>query len=112
VSPDLSAKLLQVFKEAVPNVVRIAVLWNAANPVKALDFDRTQRATQTLGLTIQSIEVRSPLRMEAAFAAISGARPPSVPLSLWALLGRSSVAETGEFHVPGIIAALVVREAS
>jgi chaperonin GroEL len=37
VSPDLSAKLLQVLKEAAPNVVRIAVLWNAANPVKNND---------------------------------------------------------------------------
>jgi putative ABC transport system substrate-binding protein len=72
-SPDISAKLLQVLKEAVPNVVRIAVLWNAANPVKVLDFNRTQRAAQTLGLTVQSIEVQSPLEMEVAFAAISGA---------------------------------------
>ncbi len=74
VSPDLSAKLLQVLKEAVPSVGRIAVLWNAANPVKVLDFKRTQRAARTLNLTVQSIEVRSPLEMEAAFAAISGAR--------------------------------------
>jgi putative ABC transport system substrate-binding protein len=73
VSPDLSAKLLQVLKEATPNVVRIAVLWNAANPVKVLDFSRTQRAAQALGLTLQSIEMRSPLEMEAAFAAISAA---------------------------------------
>jgi len=72
-SPDLSAKLLQVLKEAVPKVVRIAVLWNAANPVKVLDFDRTQRAAQALGLTVQSIEMRSALEMEAAFAAISRA---------------------------------------
>jgi len=73
-SPDLSAKMLQVLKEAVPNIVRIAVLWNAANPVKLLDFNRTQRAAQALGLTVQSIEVRSELEMETAFTAISGTR--------------------------------------
>jgi len=73
VSPDLSAKMLQVLKEAVPNIVRIAILWNAKNPVKVLDFNRTQRAAQTLGLTVRSIEVRSPLEMEAAFTAISRA---------------------------------------
>jgi putative ABC transport system substrate-binding protein len=75
VSPELSAKLLQVLKDAVPNLSRIAVLWNAANPVKVLDFSETRRAAQTLGLTVSSIEVRAPDELEDAFNAITRAHP-------------------------------------
>jgi putative tryptophan/tyrosine transport system substrate-binding protein len=51
VSPDLSAKLLELLKNAVPKLSHVAVLWNAANPVKVLDFNETRRAAQTLRLT-------------------------------------------------------------
>jgi putative ABC transport system substrate-binding protein len=77
-SPDLSAKLLELLKEAVPGMSRVAVLWNAANPVKALDFRETQRAARTLGLTLQSAEVRSTNDFDRAFAAITRNRPDAV----------------------------------
>ena len=74
-SPDLSAKLLEILKDTVPNLSRIAVLWNAANPVKVLDFSETRRAAQTLGLTLSSIEVRAPNEVEGALNAITRAHP-------------------------------------
>ena len=48
-SPERSAKLLEVLKDAVPKMSRIAVLWNSANPVKVIDFGETQRAAQVVG---------------------------------------------------------------
>src|SRR5437867_3028668 len=45
-SPNLSAKLLELLKEAVPSIAWVGVLWNAANPVKELDFKETQRAAR------------------------------------------------------------------
>jgi putative ABC transport system substrate-binding protein len=74
-SPDLSAKLLEVLKDTVPRLRRVAVLWNAANPVKVLDFDKTRRAAQTLGLTMSSMEVKSSSDFETAFAKIALDRP-------------------------------------
>jgi putative ABC transport system substrate-binding protein len=74
-SPELSAKLLELLKEAVPNVARVAVLWNAANPVKVLDFRETQDAARVLGVTLQSVEVRAAHDFEVAFAAITRERP-------------------------------------
>ena len=41
-SPELAGKRLELLKEAVPKVSRLAVLWNAANPVKVLDWQETQ----------------------------------------------------------------------
>ncbi len=77
-SPDLSAKQLEVLKEAVPNVSRVAVLWNAADPVKVLDFKEAQRAARTLGLTLHSIEVTTPNDLETAFTAITRTHPDAL----------------------------------
>jgi putative ABC transport system substrate-binding protein len=58
-SPELSGKRLDLLKEILPNALRIAVLWNAANPVKVLDFKETEMAAQVLGFKLQSLEVKA-----------------------------------------------------
>jgi putative tryptophan/tyrosine transport system substrate-binding protein len=74
-SPELSGKLLEVLKDTVPRVTRVAVLWNAANPVKRLDFDQTRRAVELLGLKISSVEVTSLAGFETAFTKIVRGAP-------------------------------------
>jgi putative tryptophan/tyrosine transport system substrate-binding protein len=69
VTPDLSPKLLEVLRDSVPNLSRIAVLWNAANPVKVIDFDETRRAALALRLTVSSIELKALSELETAFTA-------------------------------------------
>jgi len=59
-SRDLTAKRLQLLKEMVPGLARVAVLWNAANIVAALHIPETEAAARTLGLQVQSLEVRGP----------------------------------------------------
>src|SRR5436309_1492844 len=61
---DLAAKRLQLLKEVVPVVSRVAVLWNAANPYAVLNMRETEAAARTLGLQVQSVEVRGPDEME------------------------------------------------
>src|SRR5262245_17621612 len=56
--PELSAKRLEVLKEALPRVSRVAVLWNAANPTKVLDWPEAHRPAPTLGIALQSHEVQ------------------------------------------------------
>jgi putative ABC transport system substrate-binding protein len=72
--PELSAKRLEVLKEAFPRVSRVAVLWNAANPTKALDWREAQRAAPTLGIALQSHEVQGSGDFARAFAALSRQR--------------------------------------
>jgi putative ABC transport system substrate-binding protein len=67
----LGGKLLELLKEAVPQASRVAVLWNAANPNKVLVWQETQSAAQALGVTLQSVEVRTPDDFERAFAALT-----------------------------------------
>jgi putative ABC transport system substrate-binding protein len=76
-SPDLSGKRMELLKEILPKALRIAVLWNAANPVKVLDFNETELAAQAFGLKLQSLEVRASEdfdnRLKAAITQRSGA---------------------------------------
>jgi putative ABC transport system substrate-binding protein len=76
--PELAAKRLELLKEALPSVARVAILWNAANPVKALDWQQTEVAGRALALTLDSREVRSPDDFPAAFNAIRRARPDAL----------------------------------
>jgi|SRR5437867_4962784 len=72
-SPELGGKRLQLLKEVVPGVSRVAVLWNAANPYAVLVARETEAAARTLGVQAQSLEVRGPDDFENALpAAIRG----------------------------------------
>jgi putative tryptophan/tyrosine transport system substrate-binding protein len=66
-APDLGGKRLELLKEVLPRLSRVAVLWNAANPYSALVFKETQAGGQTLGIEVQSLEVRDPDDFDATF---------------------------------------------
>ena len=72
---DLSAKRLELLKEAVPTLSRVAVLWNSADPGMVLRFREIETAARVLGLTLQSLEVRGPDEFERAFTAMTQERP-------------------------------------
>jgi len=66
-SRELSGKRLELLKEAVRGLSRVAVLWNAADPDKARDVEETQLQARTLGLELQSLEIRDPKDFDGAF---------------------------------------------
>jgi putative ABC transport system substrate-binding protein len=71
-APDLGGKRLELLKELVPEVSRVAVVWNAANPYSALVFKETAGAAQTLGVELQSLEIREPADIDGALEAATG----------------------------------------
>jgi len=71
---DLGAKRLQLLREAVPRVSRIAVLWNPDVPDKVAEWDATRAAAAFLNIDVQSVQIRSTLEFEPAFEAITAAR--------------------------------------
>jgi putative ABC transport system substrate-binding protein len=73
--PDLGGKRLELLKEVLPRMARVAVLWNAANPYPALVFKETERVAQTLGIEVQSLEVRGPGDFGSAFEAAKQQQP-------------------------------------
>ena len=75
-SGELGGKRLELLKEAVPKLVRIAVLYDPASPSSALEVkEEIPVAARALGLTVWSWEVRDADGFEKAFAALSKERP-------------------------------------
>jgi putative ABC transport system substrate-binding protein len=74
----LSTKRLEILKEVVPRLSRVAVLWNTANPALAYPWKQTQGAARELGIALRSLEVREPKDIEAAFAVMAQDRPDAL----------------------------------
>ena len=65
-APDLDGKRLELLKEAVPKVARVAFLWQPGSRPQALT--KMEAAAKALGLKLLSLEVRSLDDFEGAFA--------------------------------------------
>jgi putative tryptophan/tyrosine transport system substrate-binding protein len=76
--PDLAGKRLELLKDLLPQMSRVAVLWNAANPYPAHVFRETESAARTLGLEIQSLEVRGPDDFDSVFEAARSKNPDAL----------------------------------
>ena len=63
-SPELGGKRLELLKETLPNVIRVAHLWNPDSPGSEM-----QAAVQALGLQLQSLQVRTSSDFANAFEA-------------------------------------------
>ena len=68
-SPDTAGKRLQLLKEAVPNLSRVAVLWESGPPAARRSLSEMEAAAPVLGLQLQAVEVRSPGEFDSAVAA-------------------------------------------
>src|SRR4051794_25769644 len=59
-SHDMQGIRLQLLKEVVPKMSRVADLWNPANPATQREFRELEGAARTLGIAVHSAEVRTP----------------------------------------------------
>jgi putative ABC transport system substrate-binding protein len=57
-SPELVGKQLEILKEALPTVSRVAILWNPANPANALQVRAADVAAQPLGVQLHLVAAR------------------------------------------------------
>jgi putative ABC transport system substrate-binding protein len=77
-SPELVGKQLELFKEVVPKVSRVAYLGNPATQSHALLVRQAQDAARALGVRLQPLEARDPSEIDRAFAAITTERAGAV----------------------------------
>ena len=76
VGPQIEGKRLELLKEAVPELSRVAVLWNPSNPALVSYFDTIENAGRTLRISLDPVaEVRRADELDNAFFAIASARP-------------------------------------
>jgi len=68
ISSDLASKRLQLLKELVPALARVAVLYNPEDRNKGWEYKRIQEAANSLNLTLRAYEARSSIEIDKAFA--------------------------------------------
>ncbi len=71
---DLDGKRIELLKEAVPGLRRLAMLWSANDPGMTLAYRRVETAAHALGLTLQDLAVREPGEFPGAFQAAAAGR--------------------------------------
>jgi putative ABC transport system substrate-binding protein len=74
VGPELSGKQLELLKDTLPNVKRVAFVWDPASAGLTLRLKEVEIAARTLGLQIQSVEVRSPNELKSALESATSKR--------------------------------------
>jgi putative ABC transport system substrate-binding protein len=79
-SPELGGKRLELLKEIVPQLSRVAVLWNPQNQASTLNWKELQLPARQLGVQLHSLEVRSPGDFDKAFEDVTRAHAGAIAI--------------------------------
>jgi putative tryptophan/tyrosine transport system substrate-binding protein len=101
----LAGKRLELLKETIPNLSRVAVLWNPQNSSSTHQWKETQQASRQLGLQLHSMEVSSAGHFERAFKDAVKARSAAVSVTqetLFASNRERVIKQAATFRLPAI----------
>jgi putative tryptophan/tyrosine transport system substrate-binding protein len=87
--PELHAKRLELLKEAVPRIGRVAFLVNPDNRSTQTALDPLESTARSLKVELQKVEVRRPDELERAFSAMAERRVDAVVTAQDALLNAN-----------------------
>lgn len=71
-APEIDAKRVELLKEIVPGLSRLAVIYDAGDPGSAVHLKSAQTASRSLGVAISTLEVRRAEDFATVFAAAAG----------------------------------------
>jgi putative tryptophan/tyrosine transport system substrate-binding protein len=71
-STDLAAKRIELLREVVPHLRRLSVMASVGNPASALEVGEVQAAATTLGLEVDTHDIRRAEDIASAFEALRG----------------------------------------
>lgn len=112
--PEMNLKRLQLLKEAMPQIRRVAVLWNPATPWHAKAIEDLKAAAPSLSLDIRFVAARTPAEIRSAFATASRARAEALQVIDDGLFvaNRNALLELAmKWKLPGIYWERTVAEA-
>lgn len=111
---QLSAKRMQLLKEALPKAKRIAVLWNANDQGMTLRYREIEKAARILSVEVQAHGVREPDDFDVAFSAMTRRRPDGMFLvadGLTTMYRKRLVDFAAAQRIPAMYeSAVIVRE--
>ncbi len=105
----LAGKRLELLKETVPKLSRVAVLWDPQNPSSAQQWKESQLAARELGLQLHSMEVSSADKYESAFKEAIKARSAALASSSSAL-ANSNQKQIADLATKNRLPAIYPRE--
>jgi len=74
-APELGGKRLELLKETVPKLSRVAFLYNPADPSNVVELEQLRGPAAALGVTVRVVEARGPDEIERAFSVMIRERP-------------------------------------
>jgi putative ABC transport system substrate-binding protein len=77
-SPDIAGKRLELLRELVPSLLKVAVLWNPANSAEAVAVKATETAARSLGMSLIVEHIAGPGDFDRAIMAIAQSGAKSV----------------------------------
>jgi putative ABC transport system substrate-binding protein len=89
ISPVLAGKRLELLKEAIPKLSRVAVLWDPQDPGSAQEWKESQLPARELGLQLHSMEVSSADKVESAFNEATKARSAALAVTRSSVINRN-----------------------
>lgn len=69
-SPEVVGKQMELLREIVPKITRLAVLWNPSNPGHAPQLQQAEVSARALGIPLQPLKAQSGNEIDRAFAAM------------------------------------------
>jgi putative ABC transport system substrate-binding protein len=113
-NPELVGKRLELLKEIVPSLTRVAVLWNPADMISRLTWREIQLPARSLGIELHSLEVRTSSDIGKAFEGATRVRAGALaimpsPVFVTNLKRLADLAAKNRlpsiFHVPDFVSA-------
>ena len=78
VSAEVTPKRLQLLKEMVPNLRRVAMLWNAADLGMTLRYRAAEAGAKAMDISVQALGVSEPDEFDQAFATMNADMPDAI----------------------------------
>ena len=101
----LSTKRLALIKQAVPNLQRVAMLWNRDDLGMSMRYEASASAARSIGVTVQALGVREPDDFNGVFEAMDREPPDAIFMvaDVLTTLNRKRVFDyAGAHHIPAL----------
>lgn len=105
ISAELSGKRLELLRELVPGLTRLALLVNPGNVMAPPNIRETEKAASALGMTVYVAEVREPAALDRAFSGVARARAGALfvlPDPMLASQRKKIFELVGQYRLPAV----------
>jgi putative tryptophan/tyrosine transport system substrate-binding protein len=106
--PDLGPKRLQLLKQVIPSLVRVALLFNPNNASHLITRDEIETATRDLGMSLVQVEASTVADLDTNLRGLLSQRPDALIMTVDAIL-NSQISKIIDFlesnRIPAIFAA-------